>query len=332
MLDDLVQTIETLQRRIREHREYLGNYESRTRVALIDPMLCALGWDVSDPDAVQTEPRTVNGWADYALLGSNRRPVIFVEAKKLADQDSPIRQTVGYAVSENIENRTNVRYCASTNGDVWEVYDITAQESVMRVSLTGEDAAKCALKLVGLWRRSLEDGRFDDAVEPLIEPADVAAPTPAPPAPTPAPPAPTPVWQESTPTVAPLSFPVETGWMPLNGDFTPAELHAPSATRFPDGERKIRESWPDVLEETAKWLIRSGILTRENCQFSMGPKRYLVNLDGMHKGGKPFVVPRQVGAGIVLEAHLDRKQAIRQALRLLNHFNQDPSQIYLKLP
>ena len=167
MLDDLVQTIDKLKTRIKEHGAHIGAYESRTRVTLIDPMLCALGWDVSDPDVVQIEPRTVNGWADYALLGSNRRPVIFVEAKKLADQDSPIRQTVGYAVSENIENRTNVRYCASTNGDIWEVYDIIAQESVMRVSLARDDAAKCALKLIGLWRRSLEDGSFDQAVEPV---------------------------------------------------------------------------------------------------------------------------------------------------------------------
>ena len=89
MLDGLVQTIEMLKARIKEHGPHIGAYESRTRVALIDPMLCALGWDVSDPDIVQIEPRTVNGWADYALLGGNRKPVIFVEAKKLADKDSP---------------------------------------------------------------------------------------------------------------------------------------------------------------------------------------------------------------------------------------------------
>ena len=161
MLNDLVQTIETLQERIRMRGSFIGDYESRTRVSLIDPMLCALGWDVSDPDLVHIEPRTADGWADYALMNRNT-PVIFVEAKKLADRDIPIRQTVGYAVSENLEHRSNVRYCACTNGDRWEVFDIRAQESVMSVSLSGEDAPKCALKLLGLWRDSLlSDGLFD---------------------------------------------------------------------------------------------------------------------------------------------------------------------------
>lgn len=174
MLTDLVQTIETLQQRIRSRGTFIGDYESRTRVALIDPMLRALGWDVSDPGLVHIEPRTANGWADYALLGGDERPVVFVEAKKLADRDAPIQQTVGYAVTENIQHRSNVRYCASTNGDRWEVYDIIAQESVISVSLSGEKAPKCALKLLGLWRDSLMDGRLDLPIEPVLDTDDDA--------------------------------------------------------------------------------------------------------------------------------------------------------------
>ena len=83
LLGGLVQTIETLQKRIKEHGSHIGAYESRTRVTLINPMLSALGWDVDDPSAVEIEPKTDEGWADYALLGSNGKPVIFVEAKKL---------------------------------------------------------------------------------------------------------------------------------------------------------------------------------------------------------------------------------------------------------
>lgn len=174
MLNDLVQTIETLQQRIRSRGTFIGDYESRTRVALIDPLLCALGWDVSDPSIVHIEPKTANGWADYALLGGNERPVVFVEAKKLAERDIPIQQTVGYAVNENIVNRSNVRYCAFTNGDTWEVYDIVAQESVMSVSLSREVAPKCALQLLGLWRPSLMDGRLDLPVEPVLDMDDDA--------------------------------------------------------------------------------------------------------------------------------------------------------------
>ena len=170
MLDDLVQTIETLKQRIRDHRDEIGAYESRTRVTLIDPLLQALGWDVSDPSVVEIEPKVQNGWADYALLDSNgKRIVIFVEAKRLSVKDSPITQTVGYAVAENIQNNSNVRYCASTNGDDWEVYDITAQKSVMKTSISVEEASKCALKFLSLWRRSMADGVFETAIEPVID-------------------------------------------------------------------------------------------------------------------------------------------------------------------
>ena len=49
MLDDLVSVIETLQQRIREHGATLRENETRTRMALINPLLTALSWDVSDP-------------------------------------------------------------------------------------------------------------------------------------------------------------------------------------------------------------------------------------------------------------------------------------------
>ena len=151
MLDKLVQTIETLKARIKEHRDHIGAYESRTRVTLVDPMLSVLGWDVSDPDLVEIEPPIGRGWADYALLKGNRRPVIFVEAKKLADKDSPITQMVSYAVSAAINHKMDVRYCASTNGDRWEVYDLNTRSLVMEVSIAQDDTAECALKLLSLW-------------------------------------------------------------------------------------------------------------------------------------------------------------------------------------
>ena len=55
MLDDLVTAIQTVQERIREHGNSLSQNEYRTRVVLIDPVLCALGWDVSDPGSVTIE-------------------------------------------------------------------------------------------------------------------------------------------------------------------------------------------------------------------------------------------------------------------------------------
>ncbi len=58
--------------------------ETRTRMALIDPLLIALGWDTSDPALVIPEYAS-NGRADYALLGSDGNPAAFIEAKRLGE-------------------------------------------------------------------------------------------------------------------------------------------------------------------------------------------------------------------------------------------------------
>ena len=54
-LDDLVSVIETLKERLQTHRQDLEANETRTRMALIDPLLQALGWDTADPALVLPE-------------------------------------------------------------------------------------------------------------------------------------------------------------------------------------------------------------------------------------------------------------------------------------
>ena len=84
-LDDLVHVIETLQQRIKDHGDSLRQNETRTRMALIDPLLQALGWDVADPGLVTPEYSAGNGRADYALLGGNGNPAAFIEAKHFGE-------------------------------------------------------------------------------------------------------------------------------------------------------------------------------------------------------------------------------------------------------
>ena len=84
MLDDFVDLIETLKTRIRDHGRTLRENETRTRMVLVDPLLCALGWDTRNPDFVAAEYSASTGRADYALLGHGT-PVATVEAKKLGE-------------------------------------------------------------------------------------------------------------------------------------------------------------------------------------------------------------------------------------------------------
>ncbi len=103
VLDELVDRIEALKTRIASHGNELRENETRTRMALIDPLLHALGWDVSDPGMVKPEYKIGNGWADYALLRPDGKPAAAVEAKKLGgvpdfqpDADAQLRERVRY--------------------------------------------------------------------------------------------------------------------------------------------------------------------------------------------------------------------------------------------
>ena len=48
-LDDVKEVIENLQSIINAHHDYLFKKEARTRLVLINPLLQALGWEVSNP-------------------------------------------------------------------------------------------------------------------------------------------------------------------------------------------------------------------------------------------------------------------------------------------
>ena len=84
----LKDTIMAVVRQVGEHGDYIVvTHEMRTRYAVIDPILKALGWDLDDPSQVRVEHEVkVLGKmrrVDYALL-SKGKPVVLVEAKKLS--------------------------------------------------------------------------------------------------------------------------------------------------------------------------------------------------------------------------------------------------------
>lgn len=170
LLGELVQTIETLRERIGMYSLELSKNEIRTRTVLIDPLLKALGWDVTDPSLVTVEYDAGHGRADYGLRRSlEYPPVVLVEAKKLNEPLAPhVGQLLGYALDRGTE------YGCITDGNVWEVYRAfqvgvpVEERKLLSVTVTEEKGAKVALSILGLWRRSLQDGSFKQAAEPLV--------------------------------------------------------------------------------------------------------------------------------------------------------------------
>ena len=93
LLEPLVSTIVTARHVIEQHRAHVSKNEIRTRNILVDPVLRALGWDVSVLEDVEVEHGAGQQRVDYALLGAERKPLVLIEAKKLDESLNPKRRT-----------------------------------------------------------------------------------------------------------------------------------------------------------------------------------------------------------------------------------------------
>ena len=240
-LDDLVSVIETLKARLQTHRQVLQANETRTRMALIDPLLQALGWDTADPALVLPEYE-VSGQRerpDYALLDAAGKPVALVEAKRLGEQLVSHRmQIVNYA------NLSGVPYAGLTDGNHWELYKVfdpapMEDRLLLNLSIADRPAHEVALKLLLLWQPNLAEGRPVAANAPVLTTA--TEPVTAQPVAEPEierPPAPPP---EQTPEPPPAA-----GWVPLpelvyaKGGQNPKP---PKQVRLPDGSTCEIEFW-----------------------------------------------------------------------------------------
>jgi hypothetical protein len=120
---DLSQVLEEIRAKIARHGED-GLNEEDTKTALINPVLCALGWPVGDLTSVKQEYRRSPGDnpVDYALLVL-AAPRLFVEAKALKqelDDHKWCHEIAIYAVE------AGVKWAIVTNGDEYRIYNLAA--------------------------------------------------------------------------------------------------------------------------------------------------------------------------------------------------------------
>ena len=163
-LDALVGAIESIQDRIKRDHATIGANETRTRDALINPLLGALGW--ADPSVVTSEylirygrGAANYGVADYALHspGGRAQPFALVEAKRMNEDlsDDHRNQIFEYAA-----NRESVKYAILTNGDCWELYEFIEEGRSLQaclmldLSIRRESAYDCAVQLLPLKQES----------------------------------------------------------------------------------------------------------------------------------------------------------------------------------
>ena len=320
LLDQLVETIETLRSRIQDHRAVLQGSEAQTRLSLIDPLLQALGWDISDPSMVRPEYVLSGKRADYALLNGQGVVVVFLEAKRLDEQLSPVyrSQVTGYA------NDLGIRYPALTNGDQWEVYDNSQmvpieERRILNTSIAGYPSAKCALQFLLLWRPNMAPGQPMEASEPLLGTEFKGSPVQP---------------RVETPARPPASAVPAAGWITLRDVDTTRNVIRPSAIRFPDGEERRVTMWLDILREVAEHLVREGALNPGSCPI---PDRkypdsvYVVNVRPEYPDGSSFYRPRELSNGLFLNGWGRVKEYVGRSIALMEHLGRDPSSVHLKV-
>ena len=140
-------------------------------MALIDPLLRALGWDTEDPALVLPEYESGRGKpgerADYALMGEGK-PKAVIEAKKLGESLANHRgQMVNYA------NMSGIPYAGLTDGNHWEFYKVfdakpIEERRLLQVSISNDAAHECALKLLLLWHPNLASGQPVQPIDPVL--------------------------------------------------------------------------------------------------------------------------------------------------------------------
>ena len=164
-LDTLAKIVSELAIVSDEHREVLSVREERTRYALIDPLLLALGWNIHDPSSVIPEfmdENTGNKRADYALFSGGEVPRILVEAKRLGTPLSVgIDQSLGHCLN------IGVQYFAVTDGRHWVVYEPhklgNLEKNKVLASDLADESPRTTMKAIWLWR-----GNFaTDSAQPI---------------------------------------------------------------------------------------------------------------------------------------------------------------------
>ena len=325
-LDDLVRVIETLQQRIATHRQSLQQNETRTRTALIDPLLTALGWDVSDPALVTPEYNVGNGRADYALNGSEAIPAAIVEVKRLGHNlsDDERIQMLTYA------NASGVEYAGLTDGDHWELYEVFKKPSrleercIVDVSIVDIPAHQIALQLLPLWRINMASG------QPVVA-WDLTTIAPA-------------VAAEHKPSVSPVVEPIPnvtsptvstpgTGWVVLSSFNPPKNATPPTSVWFSDGSTREVKTWGSLAVETVKWLWTNGLLTESNVpvRYSPNSKRFSVNVEPVHGTGAKFFSPVCVsGTPLFIEGQ-GGVELPGRTRTLLEHCGIDPATVHLQV-
>ena len=301
-LDELNDLVVELSTKIDQHRGILQKSESATRYCLIDPLLAALGWDLSDPAQVLTEYRVGNGMADYAMLPGSGRPSLIVEAKKLDTiSNTVIQQSIGYCLEDGI------RFFVITNGDDWEVYEthrpVPIQEKRVTAFKITDMNQSAVMGMLWLWRGNFKDG---DPAMPVTHIAEDDTDT-------------------SEGEHETKNKPSGDSLSELTG-VTGQE--PPQFMTFPGAVTKSLGRWNRIQVVTVEWLAETGRLNKVDFPLTTLRGTHLVHTSPKRRDGKQMSEPMAVGQ-YWIDVNHSAKGHVRRAIDILNAVGEDPAAVFV---
>lgn len=339
-LDRLAKLIETLKDRIKRHRSRLsqGHAETRTRMALVDPLLQSLGWDTADLDMVVPEYELASAGrperADYALLRTDGKPAVIIEAKKLGEPlDVHRNQMVSYATAKGIP------YAGLTDGNRWELYDVfdrveLEKKRILDVTVTNEEPHRLAVKLLVLWRQNLlPDGAAIHDPESIFiarEKTESDMRSGSPMSGGAVPDRRTSRFSSLNVGRASTKNAWEGGrWIPIPSLRVKSGTKAPRKIKFPDGTTHDIRSWTDLIPACASWLWKYSNLEGK-LPVKSGRVQYICAAEPWHMNGTPFRSSRQAeGTQVFCQVHGNAKQLLENAKKVLRACGQDLNSIMI---
>ncbi len=331
-LDELQGIIKKLQDVIETHHNYLSRHETRTRQVLIDPLLRELGWDVSDPEAVQLEYavkleyRAGKKWADYTLMFKDEsmsddepKPVAVIEAKPLESnlEDDKMMQVLNYA------NRDGIDYMIVTDGDKWEMYEVfkrgaLEERLLMKFCLSQQPAHHSALQALGMWKPNLaSDGGPSKATEPVFISPEPTLDRPS-----------SQSNEQPEPQLPDDSPPDFDQWYSLTSErrYPPYTIPMQLKIIGTDIDRRVN-AWKDVIHEVVAWLIDTEKLTDNHFPIEI-KENIFISREAVNRDGTPFKDPQQLPKGLILDRRRGRPWDQWERLReLLDQLQVDTNTI-----
>jgi hypothetical protein len=292
-MKELIDAIERVRERIKKYEDKLKQNEMLTRYVLVDPILCALGWDTENPDQVEPEFQTEVGRPDYILRWNNI--CIGVEAKKLGASDKIFDEA--YRKALPLWQSLGIRYYVITDGDRWILWDISKPrtqnpEPIIHIRLTKQNPGDSVRQLLALWR----------SATPELKPAPKSVVD---------------IYHHNT-EYNPISTSEELLSLKKLSEKIRYGQEPPKYIQFPDGEQKEINSWRNLLIEVAKWALPK--LQEKN----------KLPLDKLIRKGKMRRYRyEKLSGGWKVSTNFSSKNCVRNAIRILKEAGISADEVFV---